>query len=311
MNHPITKIPHITEIIQGDEWRLTGSHILNTRYCKDYDIICYEKDILVPTSGDEYIRTVVYKNQRYEFLLADNQKILRILLDNEQISDDTILYILKKGHIHIAGKRQEEWEKHRLDLEILLRMDHFYASINIEKLISIAKEDTDNRIKQKTPKLNGITKKEFFDDNVKKYVDHDYIHKVVAYDPGVPAYEKMQVNDGTVTCYKELWDDVMTNEERLQAVVEECSVIAIERHMLPQYMENTIGKPLFLAYKWALWRVCTNLCSGWFREYAIDNYYTILNMYDEQKLNDNIECILKTIKYGGETSRVIDKVNTI
>jgi hypothetical protein len=68
------RVAHITEIMNGDNWRLTGSHILNTRYCKDWDIICYEKDILIPVSGNEYIKTAVYKGEKYEFLLADNQK---------------------------------------------------------------------------------------------------------------------------------------------------------------------------------------------------------------------------------------------
>jgi hypothetical protein len=99
---------------------------------------------LIPVSGNEYIKTAVYKGEKYEFLLADNQKILQILLDKQQLSDDSVLYILKKGHIHIAGRKQEEWEKHRLDLEILEKMDHFYASVDVAKLIKIAREDTDN-----------------------------------------------------------------------------------------------------------------------------------------------------------------------
>lgn len=310
-------VPHIAEIINGVNWKLTGSHVLNMRYCKDWDIICYEKDILIPTSGNEYIRTAVYKGERYEFLLADKQSVLQRILLNWNIPDLVILYILKKGHIHIAGRKQEEWEKHRLDLEILensisKKYQNDFA-LDIKTLIFSAKKDTDLRVNQKTPKLNGVSNKEFFDDNVKKYVDHDYIHKVVAYDTGIPAYTKMQKDNGTVTCYKELWHKNMCYTEKLQAVAEECSVIAIERHMLPQYIENTAGKPLFLAYKWALWRVCTNLCSGFFREFAIDNYYTVLNMYNETKLNDNIEAVLKTIKYGNgaETIGVIAKVKTI
>lgn len=285
-------IPHITEIIKGDEWRLTGSHVLNIRYAKDWDIICYSKDILIPTNGDEYIRTAVYKGEKYEFLLADNQNILKDALIFKYIPDKVFLYILKKGHIHIAGRKQEEWEKHRLDLEILDTIQ--YKSQQITDFIKLAIKDTDNRIKQKTPKLNGVSKEKFFDDNVKKYIDHDYIHKIVAYDLGIPAYTKMQKDD-TVTCHKDLWEN-MTYEEKCQAVAEECSVIAIERHMLPQYIENTPGKPLFLAYKWALWRVCTNLCSGWFRQFSIDNYYTVLNMYNQEKLEDNIKEIVKTIK---------------
>ncbi len=64
--------------------------------------------------------------------------------------------------------------------------------------------------------------------------------------------------------------------------MEECYTIALERHILPTMHGDKIGLGYQEAFKWALMRVCTNLTSGWFRQYAIDNYYTVLNNYNKE-----------------------------
>ncbi len=64
-------------------------------------------------------------------------------------------------------------------------------------------------------------------------------------------------------------------------MLEEAYVIALERKIIPT-MKGSPGpfwKP-FDAFKWALMRICTTLCSGFFRQWAIDNYFLILNSYD-------------------------------
>ena len=35
------------------------------------------------------------------------------------------------------------------------------------------------------------------------------------------------------------------------------------------------------AFDWALMRICTNLCSGWFREFATNNYFIIKKLYNK------------------------------
>lgn len=34
------------------------------------------------------------------------------------------------------------------------------------------------------------------------------------------------------------------------------------------------------AFDWALMRICTTLCSGWFRQFATDNFYRIKEYYN-------------------------------
>jgi hypothetical protein len=286
--------------IATNNYIITGSAVLNIRYSKDIDVICYEKDITVETTGNEYARTAIVDGKRYEFLLADNQESLQYLLkEKDSFTDYEIAYIMKAGHIHIGGKRQDNWEKHMHDYHMLRQILNTNTATQsrvelIGNAVLLHRKTTDERVRQRTPKLNGVKKDEFFDDFVKKHIDHDRIHEEVAYD-SKPAYTKMQ-KDETVECHKDLWDK-MSHEEKFQCVAEEASVIAIERHILPFKLDAaTNTKPLFLAYKWALYRICTTLCSGWFRRFAINNYYEVLNMYNQEKLENNINNILTVIK---------------
>jgi hypothetical protein len=41
--------------------------------------------------------------------------------------------------------------------------------------------------------------------------------------------------------------------------------------------------PAKLGYNKALNKVCTTLCKGWFREFAIDNYPEVMELFDEGK----------------------------
>jgi hypothetical protein len=281
---------HIDIPVKGQRYAIVGSYALGTRYAKDIDVICALEDITIETQGDEFIRTATHNGRRFEFLLTNNQESLKTMLTMYKAGElriEEVCYILKAGHAHIAMRNQETWEKHRIDLEILHKIVTPLAGfagfvLEIEPLVKLHTKCTDERIKQKTPKLKGVTKEKFFDDYVKKYVVHDDIHKAVAYQEK-PGYEYMQ-RDATVECHKDLWNQ-MTDDQKLYCVVEEAMVIALERHIIPGIMENKVVKPPFLAFKWALYRICTTLTSGWFRQYANKNYFKALNMFDEERLN--------------------------
>ena len=284
---------NMEQIIKGENYLITGSSVLNLRYIKDIDVICYLEDILIETTGDEFIRSARIDGMKYEFLLADNQPSLQELLGREYyFTPEEIYLILKRGHLHIAGRRQENWEKHMCDYNILKKIVNEKDS-DIQKLIKLHRESTDARIKQRTPRLNGVSKEKFFDDKVRKYIDHDLIHEEVAYEDQ-PMFTLMQ-KDATVTCHKDLWLE-MSHTQQLQCVSEEAMTINIERNLLPSAMGQNNFKPALAGYRWALWRICTTLCSGWFREFAIDNYYEILNMFDEEKINSAVDNIVLKIK---------------
>jgi hypothetical protein len=56
-------------------------------------------------------------------------------------------------------------------------------------------------------------------------------------------------------------------------------VIAAERMLIPSNWKYSSK----LAYIRSLEKVCTTLTSGWFRDFAIDNYPEILKLYDHSK----------------------------
>jgi hypothetical protein len=63
-------------------------------------------------------------------------------------------------------------------------------------------------------------------------------------------------------------------------VQEEAYVIALERAIIPMLFEGgPLAQPLE-AYKWAVMRICTTLCSGWFREWALEHTNMALDYYD-------------------------------
>jgi len=131
---------------------------------------------------------------------------------------------------------------------------------------------------QANPSL-AKSNEDFFDDAVDKKFDHDWIHELVAhYDR--PLYERLKREEGmdAAWCEKDLWE-LLSHEDKYRCVSEECHVIACERFMIPSNWTHYQR----LAYIKALKKVCTTLTSGWFRDWAIDNYKEIFNMYDEDK----------------------------
>lgn len=121
------------------------------------------------------------------------------------------------------------------------------------------------------------SKEDFFNDAVKKKYDHDYLHELVAfYDK--PLYTRLLRQEGLAWCEKDKWN-LLSEGDKLKCVVEEVQVIAIERFMIPtDWCYNSKR-----AYFKALQKVCTTLCSGWFRDFAIDNYPDIISLYDSTK----------------------------
>jgi hypothetical protein len=121
--------------------------------------------------------------------------------------------------------------------------------------------------------LNKSTKN-FFDQSngyVKSYFIHDDIHRVMShYDR--PIYERMQKDKSLAKCERDMWND-FTFEEKCKCVLEEAYVIALERKVLPMLFGGSRYTNAQEAFDWSLMRICTNLCSGWFRLFATDYFY--------------------------------------
>lgn len=136
----------------------------------------------------------------------------------------------------------------------------------------------------KHPRLD-VDKEAFFKDDGVRYVyDHDSIHKAVALITGVPEYYTHSGNVPAYTYYMKDGSEVMTSKEkfmsvseeiRLYGVYEETCVLALERSQIPYEFKPDARK----SFEKALMKVCTSITSGWFREYAWENYDKVLDLY--------------------------------
>jgi len=192
------------------------------------------------------------------------------------------LFATKRAHInhpiHFAKNVQDYLDLQAYVSENKLKMDLRYAQLR--------KKETTNRVRRKsTPKLN-MTNSEFFSDkhySVRYFVIHDDIHEAVKHEDR-PIYEKMKDDLEMALCLKRKWDD-LTHHQQICCVLEESYVIATERYLLNG--ERDVSK----AFHKALERVCTTLTSGWFRDFALNNYREVVSKADLtfiHKVSENI-----------------------
>lgn len=185
----------------------------------------------------------------------------------------------------------------------LIKRSHLWRNLSFGKHIThyykyglwrffLNNQDYENRLRlsykafpQAFPKLNQSVA-DFFDDAITKVYDHDYLHELLAY-YDKPLYTKLQKDSRMAWCDKELWYN-LSYQDKVRCVAEETKVIAVERFLVPSNW-NCNSK---LAYLKSLEKVCTTLCSGWFRDFAIDHYPEVIAEYDHQQFVD-VSSILK------------------
>jgi hypothetical protein len=127
-----------------------------------------------------------------------------------------------------------------------------------------------------------VDKDSFFKDDFYIY-DHDSIHEAVAL-AGRPAYTFYMKDGSEVMTSKEKFDS-LPEEIKLAGVYEETCVLALERHQIP----NNFNPDPTGSFMYALEKVCTSITSGWFREYAWENYHKIVAMHKKLGKTDYVK----------------------
>ena len=125
------------------------------------------------------------------------------------------------------------------------------------------------------PRLNRAKKDFFSGDGVKYIYDHDSLHEAVKIG-NLPAY-KYYAQDGhdVFSSRKKFFD--LPFDVRINGVLEESYVLALERSQIP-YREQIKPRDSFMI---ALSKVCTSITSGWFREFAYENWFEVMRRYDD------------------------------
>ena len=182
------------------------------------------------------------------------------------------LTLIKRSHLWRNLSFQKHITHYHKQLAPYCKWDYLDMEF-LEKRIALTKE----QFPQGNPNLMQ-SKEDFFDDAVPKVYDHDYLHELVAY-YDKPLYTRLLRNTSLAWCERDKWN-TLTNSDKALCVAEEVQVIAIERFLISKNWDY----PCKLAYMKALEKVCTTLCSGWFRDFAIDNYPEILNLFGESRI---------------------------
>lgn len=302
---------------------IVGSKALNyyfpeiSRNVNDVDIIGSDDDIKYLTSSlnperiksTPYLTTLISIKNKSEIFDKENVEILNYsnsdsLFKYVEYSNAfsglvyaplEVLYSLKKSHIHFPIK----FEKHINDYCLL--NNHFNSIDILSNITKLNFKETENRMgKLKTPSLNKTVKDFFGQSNgfVESYFIHDDIHKAMSHYE-TPLYEKMQTNPDIAKCDKNMWNN-FSFTDKCKTVLEEAYVIALERKVLPGLFGGKSWTSSEDAILFSLRRICTTLCSGWFREFATNNYTKIVDLHNKDYVGLFLE------KYNnGEIKRIL------
>ncbi len=122
-------------------------------------------------------------------------------------------------------------------------------------------------------------KDDFFKGDGVTYVyDHDTIHESVK-NLDKPAYTYFKPENSPVMCDKNMFF-ACDEQTRLYSVLEEATVLALERSQIP-YPEMWSSRKSF---EFALGKVCTSITSGWWRSWAWEHYNEVLAIFKDDYL---------------------------
>jgi hypothetical protein len=202
-------------------------------------------------------------------------------------ADLDLLYSIKVSHAHWNVK----WNKTISDI---IGMKMHGAKLDLEvydRLIPIWEE-----VHGKKRAYLNQSVEEFFDDNVKRIYDHEYLHELVAFN-SYPMHERIRKDLSSVMCSEDLFN-ALSPEEQAETALEEILVTAIERKQLRQGCSSSLRA---LAMSDAHFLLCTSMTKGWFARYLIENKYELLYQRRE-KWKEKLRSVLKSLS---DSSRAI------
>lgn len=298
--------------------------LVDTRKCVDWDFICTieqftawhkaNKAILqfaAPTQGGKYYHARGKDGMNYEFELAWPGTTAETLMKEYGILDHKFdmeigpvpavnedLLLIKLSHRY--KRNSPHFLKTMSDIKFL--RGKIGRTGWLDRWSDLLKAREAESYTYAHPKLN-VSSKEFFNGDGVNYVyDHDSIHLAVALDQhhffpegsdelvsvGVPAYTRYMKDGSEVMTSKEKFMEAPVTV-RLYGVYEESCVLALERSQIPHGLGKEGGPTARWSFEMALMKVCTSITSGWFREYAWENYQKALDLYNELGEDDYIE----------------------
>lgn len=257
------------------------------RYPVDSDFICTEAEMLAYCSPDLPTPTgpghfkLVTPFSVIEFDICDSCPSSQAYVEHENVAHTVrtasleVLYSLKRSHRFIPW----QWHKNIADYHFLKELLGDRAEEHpLEEITKMRMAERTAIKKITTPSLDK-NKADFFDDHVSNHTfEHDDIHAVFAHREK-PMFTYIALEGNTVKSDKNKFL-ALTRTEKAQCVLEEAYAIAIERAVAPMFWEGKKLADADTALEWALMRICTTLCSGWFRNHAVEDFPFIQSIAD-------------------------------
>lgn len=292
---------HVIYVAGSDAARVFGYKV--DRPSIDTDYICDKaaalahlnlvkseiSDIKLDPSGNYiYAKTA---NMVLEFELAWSERsassLIKILEENpalwSRVEGDGIEWRFLHPDVLLALKLTHRYKKnspHFLKTMRDIQMFRAGGATVPSVLKKWMKEREKETYNYKHPKLMGVKKGDFFNDDGINYVyDHDSIHEAIAV-MGTPAYTRFQPEGEEVGTSKKAFFECPKSVQLL-AVLEEAYVLSLERSIIPFGTKDDSEKCKY-AFDVALSKVCTSITSGWFREFAWENFDLVNQLYDQE-----------------------------
>lgn len=209
----------------------------------------------------------------FEYIVGNNK-------DNEYV-DSNFLYTIKCSH----ASWDINWDKHMHDIVFLKDK----GCVVDETLYKMLYKDWE-LLHGKKHVYFSKTNDEFFNKNVKREFDHDWLHEFVSfYDE--PLHNAIRKRVDSPKCSRKLFE-ALSHSDRIKCALEEVYVIAIERFVL-----NGVRSPKHAKYL-SLKKLITSMTKGWFNLFLIDNFkeliYSEHDEYFKAKV-DEILCLRKQL----------------
>jgi hypothetical protein len=194
------------------------------------------------------------------------------ILKMHVVASVPLLYAIKMSHRYV--KNSPHFRKTMEHIQsIRCFQNHVEIHPELKEFYKLRMKETYD---YKHPKLNQSKGDFFADDGVGYIYDHDTIHMAVKTLGEVPAFELIKKDKADVFCSKEKFLEA-PEDVKLATVLEESYVLALERCLIPNKFSIDPKK----AFEIALSKVCTSIASGWWREFAWENYDSVMDLYDQ------------------------------
>lgn len=182
------------------------------------------------------------------------------------------LYTIKVSHI-FWDLRNNSWLKHFNDI-MLMKEENAKLIPELYKLLYSIWEEIHGK---KPANLNKVPE-EFFNNQVKRYYEHDSIHASIAYF-NEPLFNKILRDNHEVAVSKEKFDNLPHNE-KIMLIREEIYATALERYVIPKlgYIDKannltkiTLKNKSYSFYQESLKKIITSYSKGWFALFIVEH----------------------------------------